>query len=76
MISLTLKVILRVAENDSKYRDVAPLSVDGSLVHLCTQHSTRQIAVNPTNVELSCNMNISDSLEISFTPEQNFERTV
>ena len=26
MVSLTLKVILHVAENDSKYRDVAPLS--------------------------------------------------
>ena len=26
MVSLTLKVILYVAENDSKYRDVAPLS--------------------------------------------------
>ena len=25
MVSLTLKVILHVAENDSKYRDVAPL---------------------------------------------------
>ena len=26
MVSLTLKVILHVAENDSKYRDVATLS--------------------------------------------------
>ena len=26
MVSLTLKVILHVAENDSKYRDVAPLN--------------------------------------------------
>ena len=25
MVSLTLKVIFHVAENDSKYRDVAPL---------------------------------------------------
>ena len=25
MVSLTLKVVLHVAENDSKYRDVAPL---------------------------------------------------
>ena len=27
MVSLTLKVIFHVAENDSKYRDVAPLTI-------------------------------------------------
>ena len=29
MVSLTLKVILHLAENDSKHRDVAPLRVNG-----------------------------------------------
>ena len=28
MVSLTLKIILHTTENDSKYRDVAPLNFD------------------------------------------------
>ena len=35
MVSLVLKVVLQDAENDSKYRDVAPLSITAiSLYHV------------------------------------------
>ena len=32
VVSLTLKVILHVADNDSKYRDVAPYELDSQVI--------------------------------------------
>ena len=41
MVSLTLKVILHVTENDSKYRDVAPLREVSFLTSECVVVITR-----------------------------------
>ena len=51
MVSLTLKVILHVAENDSKYRDVAPLREElnsaAAIVALDKEKLKSLIAVEP-----------------------------
>ena len=55
MVSLTLKVILHVAVNDSKYRDVAPLTdykklLDSKRKEFQTEKSLQldELALNPT----------------------------
>ena len=56
MVSLTLKVILHVAENDSKYRDVAPLI--SSIVTLLWFYLRSQVSLKRTPSGLSLSVRV------------------
>jgi len=71
VISLTLKLILHITENDSEYRDVAPLSyniliitayiivINASSIQIHTEHAN-QLGIH-VNINSTCSCSVSSN---------------